>query len=171
MAGKWDPVHGTQEAAERARVAARQASGWLRDEAARLYAGYDRQSRFFKYRVWIVAAWVTLSLSSVAVALWPDNVIGAVVRTAPDPADGSPIISVENGSSRSWRDVVIVLDGVYEFSKPSLSPGESLQVHARNFVHKDHRDEPKAGLPPQGYRPQVITVRAANRGAYTTRLE
>lgn len=171
MADNQAPVHESPSTSDKARGAAQQAGNWLRDEATRLYQGYDRQSRFFKYRVWIVAAWVVLSLSSVAVALWPENTIGAVVRTAPDPADGSPIISVENGSDRVWRDVVIVLDGVYEYAKPSLAAGESVQVHARNFVHKEHRDDQKAGLPPRNYRPKNVTVRASNRGAYSTRLE
>ena len=52
--GRSDPGHSSPDKAEKARVAARQSAAWLRDEAAQLYDNYTKQSKYFKWRSWIV---------------------------------------------------------------------------------------------------------------------
>lgn len=169
--GKFDPVHGTKEAAERARVAAHEATTWLREEAARLYAGYSAQSRFFRWRVWIVTGYALIALTSLAMAMGPVrlNPISAHVASAVDPADlTSIIISVENQSHREWTDVVIVLDDVYEYTKPVIRPGERSQLHATRFLRRGSSGT--EGLPPKNFRPSRVKVKS-RQGSYSTPLQ
>lgn len=143
---------------------------WFREKLAALQQSYQAQSQFFKYRVWIVALWFIFTAGSAAWAFWPANTMGALVRTAPDPADGTEIVSLENDSQEHWREVVIILDGLYEHRIPELAPGHSVQIHARRF--KGRKGVKGADEnPPRHYRPHNITVKTKGQGSYTGQVE
>jgi len=124
--GQSDPIHGTQEAAERARVAARQSAAWLRDEAGRLYSSYQQQSKFFKWRAWIVASFALVSLVSLAKAMGPSNSINAHVGLAREPMTNALLTAVTNESTDDWTNVKLIMNDTYEFEKDRLGPGQNV---------------------------------------------
>lgn len=149
---------------------AKEGAGWLKGRVEELVESYQAQSRFFKYRAWIAALWLVFTASSAALALWPTNTMGARVGTAPDPADGSVIISLENESEKLWRGVVIVLDGGYEHRIKELPPGQRVQIHAHRFKRRSGANVVHDN-PPRQYKPQTINISTKGQGAYTAKLE
>ena len=152
-----------EAASERAKAAARESAHWLRDEAARLYTGYRQQSKYFKWRSWIVLVYGLIALSSVVVATEPtwSNPIRAYVVPGTDP-DGRLLVHVQNLSPEEWTNVDLVLDGRYHFRRASLPRNESLDISVIEFVRsvKGLREKAKSS-----FRPRSLEVRT-DQGSY-----
>lgn len=158
-----DPADAQKEAAaERTRAAARDATHWLRGEAQRLYEGYNRQSKFFKWRSWIVGAYATIAVGSVVMALPPMNTIDAYVVPTTDYSNRL-ILSVKNESGEEWTDVRLVLDGTWEFRKDRVGPGESILPNITQFQRIGTSDA--AGKATEALRPKRLLV-DTDQGSY-----
>ena len=159
---QFDPVH-AEAAAERARNAARESAAWLRDESSRLLANYQRQSKYFKWRSWIVASYVGLTLVSLLIFGWPSNVIKAHVRVPHDEFDGCPLIHVENQSPDQWTHVKVTVDSQWEIERPMILPGEDITTKIALF----RRPNAAAGDPKPTCKMAPSRVRVAcDQGSY-----
>jgi hypothetical protein len=154
-----------EAAADRAKAASRESAHWLRDEAQRLYTGYAKQSKFFKWRSWIVATYVVIALTSVVMAMPPLNHINAYVKADYD-YERRMILGIRNDSASEWTDVHIVLDGAWEYTKNSVQPNELVSANVTQFSPVGGRTGEKA---PANLRPKVVVVKT-DHGSFKTKL-
>jgi hypothetical protein len=151
-----DPADAAHRIGEGVRDLARGALGAASDLATDVATGYRKSTRYFKLRAAIVAAWVLLAL----VTLWiaaapsgPSNVLGARAQLLTGSIMGSQV-SVENESSRMWRDVVVTLEGGWRHEKRTIRPAETLVVPLDRFA-KDGASAPST------LTPRTITIECA----------
>ncbi len=131
--GGFEPVHGSQDAAERAGAAARESVKWVSEEASRLYGNYSRQSKYFKWRAWILGSYATLAILGVALSRGPSNDIHAHVYPTYDKTDNQLIVSVRNESEDEWTGVHITVNGEYEFERDRLMRDEMITPKLTQF--------------------------------------
>jgi hypothetical protein len=166
-AGRSDPVQGPNDPAERARAAARESAAWLRDEAGRLYDNYSKQSKFFKWRSWIIAAYVALSIVSLGVwkALTGNDIKAYVTWTS---LDDMVLLRVTNNSAESWTHVRILLNGQWEFEKDRVLANEDVTTPVKQF----HKVGSKAGHESAPGNIQIKTVKVrCDQGSFTQASE
>lgn len=148
-------------AADRAKAGAREGAGWLKDEAQRLYAGYAKQSKYFKMRSWIVGTYALVALASLAMALPPMNHIKAYVIPGYDPSSREFMVQVVNESGEPWTSLTLVLDDTWVFERDRLPPNENVQPKVSQFVR---RGAPTERAPMQ-LRPTILKVKT-DQGSY-----
>lgn len=150
-----DPREAQQAAStERAQQAAREAAHWLRSEASRLVDNYKGKSRYFKWRFWIIAAYVGIAAASVVMALPPLNTIDAYVRPTVD-FRSRLIVSVENQSGAPWTNLRLVLDETWVFEQAQVPAGERVSPDVTQFVKL--RGKERTGAP-ENLRPRTLRV-------------
>lgn len=115
-----------------AQEAALNLAGLLRDAVA----DFRRRDRFFKYKAAIVAAWVVLSVASVAVG-WPRSALSAgrlgarlVLNTQVRP----PIVMLLNEGREPWDDVTVIVNGRYRASPGRVQPGGSITLTPKQLM-------------------------------------
>jgi hypothetical protein len=146
-------------------AAAHRVKDMARDLAQDVADGYRKSTRYFKLRAAVIGAWALLA----TVTLWaacpssgPSNSLGAVV-TYSDQDPTNHQISVENRSDELWRDVVLTLDGGWEYRTTTIRNGERAVVIAIRQFRKD-------GAPAAGdLTPRTITI-SCREGEVTTPL-
>lgn len=97
---------------------------------------FRHSDHFFKYKAAIVASWFAVS---VATLVWApphsggaNNRLGAslVVTTVLD----HPVYMVKNESSRTWREVVVVVNRSYRAAAPEVHPGQNLTLGPKQLL-------------------------------------
>jgi hypothetical protein len=141
---------------------ARGALGAAGDLATDLGEAYRKSTRYFRMRAAIVGTWALLS----AITLWaacppspstPTNDLGARVqllsRNEPGILIGTQVL-VENDSPRIWKDVVLTLDGGWQYERKTVRPRDRMVVSITQF----RKDDAAA---PAELEPRVITIECA----------
>jgi hypothetical protein len=132
--GESDHARNANVVADRAAVAARESAAWLREESARLYANYQSQSRYFKWRSWIIGLYVATGIVSIAVVVIPSlNSIKAYVMVTRGTLDDRPVVDVRNDSSSEWSHVDIIVNGVWQFQQDRLASGGHIIAPMESF--------------------------------------
>ena len=97
---------------------------------------FKHSDHFFKYKVAIVGAWLVVS---VATLVWAPprsseaaNRLGAslVVTTVLD----HPVYMVKNEGSRTWREVVVVVNRTYRAAASEVQPGQNLTLGPKQLL-------------------------------------
>jgi hypothetical protein len=148
-----DASHSSEESADRAKVAARESGAWLRDEAARLYTSYRGQTKYFKWRAWIVASYAAIVVASLVMAAPSMNPIDAYVVPRYD-VNGEFNARVENNSAESWTNVRLVLDDRYQLAKERVPARETMLVRMSQFSALEG-----GSRAPADYRPYKLVVK------------
>lgn len=136
-----------QAAAARARAAAREGMTWIKGETNRLIENYQAQSRYFKWRSWIISGYALAALVSIFIALPPFNTVKAYARVTRDDLDGRPLIYVRNDSSSEWNQVRILINDQWVFERDRLLPGDNVTANISVF-RKVNATGPAAKPPP-----------------------
>ncbi len=99
---------------------------------------FRSSDRFFKYKAAVIAIWVLLSVTSFAVACpgsGNSNPIGAAL-VATEIA-GRPVVSVQNTSDDSWREVLVLVNGSYRAAVASIDPHQTVTLTPKQWVGPD----------------------------------
>jgi hypothetical protein len=125
-------------------AAAHRVKDIARDLAQDVADGYRKSTRYFKLRAAVIGSWALLAI----VTLWAacpssgtSNSLGAVV-TYSDQDPTNHQISVENRSDELWRDVVLTLDGGWEYRTTTIRNGDRAVVIAVRQFRKDGAPAP-----------------------------
>lgn len=98
----------------------------------------------FKVKAGILATWILLSVTSMAIACQPfqgfGNSLEAEWVLAGD--DRRPVFSVYNQSDEPWQDVVVIINGTYRASQGVVAPGSSITLTPRQLMGNDGRTAP-----------------------------
>lgn len=119
--------------AARARYAAAESAQWVREEASQLLTNYKKQSKYFKWRFWLVAAYVGVSAGSLLAIVPPMNSINAYVRVTRNELDGKPVILVRNDSTTEWTHVRVMLNDHYVFERDRLRATDEVTPDITQF--------------------------------------
>ncbi len=128
-------------------AAAQRVKDLARDLAQDVADGYRRATRYVRLRAAVVGSWVLLS----ALTLWltcpsGGNALGAEVTVSYNDPQHT-FVRVVNTSTRIWADVVVTLDGTWQYDrKKTIRGGEDLVVETGKFT-KDGVSAPDALKP------------------------
>ena len=125
-------------------AAAHRVKDMARDLAQEVADGYRKSTRYFKLRAAVIGTYALVSAFTLWVACpstGPSNSLGAVVAYSDqDPTNHQ--ISVENRSDELWRDVVLTLDGGWEYRASTIRNGDRAMVVAVRQFQKDGAPAP-----------------------------
>jgi hypothetical protein len=113
--------------------AALNAVGALSDAAQ----AFNRSSKYFKYRVFIVGALAFLAASTFWAAcptnpLAPKNDLGAVLVVAGDAS--RPVYMVKNESTDAWENVVLIANKEYRAMSPRIDAGGNFTITPKQLI-------------------------------------
>ncbi len=100
------------------------------------FEAFSHSDHFFKYKAAIVAAWFVVSVLTLVWApqhsSGADNRLGAslVVTTVLD----HPVYMVKNDGSRTWREVVVVVNRTYRAAASEVQPGQNLTLGPKQLL-------------------------------------
>jgi hypothetical protein len=107
-----------------------------------LVTDFRASNRFFKYKVFIVAAWLALSIAGLVVA-WPEsgpsNSMGAKLY---QPEAGSNVFMIKNEGENTWSDVIVVVNNSYRLSVESISPLSDVTFSPKQLIGADGKVAP-----------------------------
>src|SRR2546430_15294647 len=96
-------------------------------------------SRWRAYALFFYGAIVAATL---AAQLYTDNVLSAYVRVQRVELPQMTQIFVRNDSGKSWRDVRIVLNGIYQYRTDEVIPGGHVMLPVNKFALPDQPGHP-----------------------------
>lgn len=161
-----DARQAQQEAsAQRAQQAAREAAHWIRTEVGQLVVNYKARSRYFKWRSYIVVAYLAIAATSVVMAMPQLNTIDAYVVPTTD-FKRRLIVSVENQSGQPWTGLRLVLDDAWVFERAQLPAGEKVMPNITQFVKLKSKERIAA---PETLQPKLLRVET-DQGEYEVTL-
>jgi hypothetical protein len=133
----------------------------LRARAERVVAELRRADRFARMRAAVVVAWVGVSLLTAVAACPPAgtrNALGAEALVLGESFVGGAQVLVRNDSDHLWRDVVVTIDGGWQYRQPTL------RAHDRIVVPTTHFRRGEQSLGPD-HRPRRVQVES-DRGRH-----
>lgn len=128
---------------------------------------FQSANRFFKYKAFIVAGWVALSIVSVLIARpggdgAPDNDLDAKLVVSQTPS--GTIYMVKNEGEEAWKNVVIEVNGVFKTtSRSELQSNDGMTLTPKILIG------PGGKMAPSSLQIRDITVRT--EAGTTTLLE
>lgn len=109
------------------------------------YADFQAANRFFKYKAFIVAGWVALTVLTLFIARpgsdGPDNDLDAKLVVTQTP--GSTIYMVKNEGMDPWKNVVIEVNGQFKTTaRPELQANDGITLTPKILVGPDGKLAP-----------------------------
>ena len=115
---------------------------------------FRQQSRYFKYKVLIVASWAVLSITSVGIAC-PEQALSAGdlgARLVVAGEDSRPIVMLLNEGDEAWQNVTVVVNKTYRASVSRVEATGQLTLTPKQLMGP-------AGLAPAGLRITDVELR------------
>lgn len=133
----------------------------VRDVAEELIRHVLASDRYSRMRTAIVATWAALSIATLFISCpgAGGNSLGAEFQLLSDSFVGGEQLLVRNESDEVWRDVVLTLDGEWQFEQRILRPHERIVVSPSRF-------EREGEAAPAGYLPRTLQVKC-DQGRHT----
>lgn len=131
------------------------------------FEDFQASNRFFKYKAFIVAGWVALSIVSVLIARpggdgAPDNDLDAKLVISQTPS--GTIYMVKNEGDEAWKNVIIEVNGIFKTtSRSELQSNDGLTLTPKILIGPDGK------MAPSTLQIRDITVRTED--GMTTLLE
>lgn len=99
---------------------------------------FRRTDRYFKYKVFIVAAWVLLAIGAFGIACPKRNLANTLGAKLVASRDETPIYMIKNEGQEAWKDVEITVNRRYRATL-SVVPGGNGTVTLSAAVLFDER--------------------------------
>lgn len=124
---------------------------------------FRSQDRFFKYKAFIVAGYLAVTVTSFAIAC-PGGSVKAGDMDArlvlSDKLD-RPSITIWNESKEAWKDIVVTVNEQYQAAVPSVAPGEFMTITPKQLMGS-------TGAAPADLRFQTLRLRSRDDNADLT---
>lgn len=107
--------------------------------AREAWSDFRSADRFFKYKVLVVAGWMSLSVAGLGVAcpgqtagLFPNNHLGGrvVVHREPDQT----VLLIRNDGDLPWSDVVVIVNHQYRAAKGSVAAHDMFSLTPKQLL-------------------------------------
>ena len=129
-------------------------------------ADFRARPEHSRWRAYALVSYGLVVGATFAGQLYTDNVLSAYVRVQRVDLPAMTQIFVRNDSPKSWREVKIVLNGIYDYRAEEVVPGGHLMLQVNKFAIRDPVGKAMR-YAPKNLSPQTLLVATA-AGRYET---
>jgi len=140
--------------------------GGVATRSGKALADFRARPEHSRWRAYALLMYGLIVAATLAGQLYTDNVLGAYIRVQRVELPSITQIFVRNDSEKSWRDVKIVLNGIYDYRAEELGPGGHLMLQINKFAIRDPVGK-ALRYAPKTLTPQTLMVATAG-GRYET---
>lgn len=94
---------------------------------------FNQRPEHTRWRSYAFGVYGALVLTTFAVQLWEPNSLAAYVRVQRVALPDSTVIFVRNESKKPWKDVKLLLNGLYSYERNELTPSSHVQLPVDRF--------------------------------------
>ncbi len=94
---------------------------------------FHQRPEHTRWRSYAFSVYGALVLTTFAVQLWEPNSLAAYVRVQRVALPDSTVIFVRNESKKPWKDVKLLLNGLYTYERNELTPSSHVQLPVDRF--------------------------------------
>jgi hypothetical protein len=135
-------------------------TGWIFGQVAtrsgNALAEFRARPEHSRWRAYALGSYGLIVAATFAGQLYTDNVLGAYVRVQRVDVPAMTQIFVRNDSPKSWRNVRLTLNGIYEFRTEEVGPGGHVMLPVNKFAIRDQAG--RATYAPRSIAPKRLLV-------------
>ena len=139
--------------------------GQVASRSGNALADFRARPEHSRWRAYALISYFMVVAATLAGQLYTDNVISAYVRVQRVELPAMTQIFVRNDSGKSWRDVRIVLNGIYQYRTDEVVPGGHVMLPVNKFAIRDQLGKPT--FAPRSIAPKTLLVDTSG-GRYET---
>lgn len=94
---------------------------------------FQQRPEHTRWRSYAFSIYGALVLTTFGVQLWEPNSLAAYVRVQRVALPDSTVIFVRNESKKPWKDVKLLLNGLYSYERNELTPSSHVQLPVDRF--------------------------------------
>jgi hypothetical protein len=128
-------------------------------------ADFRARPEHSRWRAYALGSYGLIVAATLAGQLYTDNVLSAYVRVQRVELPAMTQIFVRNDSGRSWRNVRLTLNGIYEYRAEEVESGGYVMLPVNKFAIRDQLGKPTYA--PRNVEPKTLLVDTAG-GRYET---
>ena len=111
-------------------------------DKAKLHGGkaitdFSERPEAIRWRAYAFGSYGAMVALTFAAQLWEPNSLYAYVKVQPVTLPESTVIFVRNDSKITWKDVKLVLNGIYGYERNELTPGSHVLLKVDRFAIYD----------------------------------
>jgi hypothetical protein len=133
--------------------------GHVASRSGSALADFRARPEHSRWRAYALLSYGLIVAATLTGQLYTDNVLSAYVRVQRVDLPAMTQIFVRNDSSKSWHDVKIVLNGIYQYRTEQVVPGGHVMLPVNKFAIRDQLG--KATFAPRGIAPRTLLVDTA----------
>ena len=138
-----------------------------RQHGGKAISDFNHRPEAIRWRAYAFGSYGALCALTFAAQLWEPNSLNAYLKVTPVALPESTVIFVRNDSKTSWKDVKLVLNGIYSYERSELTPGSHVLIQVDRFAVFDANG--KASYAPKGV-PLKTLVIDCDRGHFEKEL-
>jgi hypothetical protein len=100
-------------------------------------ADFRARPEHSRWRAYALGCYGAIVAATLAGQLYTDNVLSAYVRVQRVDLPAMTQIFVRNDSGKSWRNVRLMLNGIYEYRADEVGPGGHVMLTVNKFAIRD----------------------------------
>jgi len=139
--------------------------GQVASRSGSALADFRARPEHSRWRAYALISYFMVVAATLAGQLYTDNVLSAYVRVQRVELPAMTQIFVRNDSGKSWREVRIVLNGVYQYRTDEVIPGGHVMLPVNKFAIRDQLGKPT--FAPRNIAPKTLLVDTSG-GRYET---
>ena len=119
-------------------------------------ADFRARPEHSRWRAYALGSYFLIVAATLAGQLYTDNVLGAYVRVQHVDLPAMTQIFVRNDSGKSWRNVRLTLNGIYQYRTEEVGPGGHVMLTVNKFAIRDQLGKPTYA--PRNLEPKTLLV-------------
>src|SRR5438067_9270377 len=143
--------------------------GGVRDRGGKSLADFRARPEHSRWRAYTLGCYGLLVAGTLAAQFWTENPLGIYVKVQQVDIPKSTYIFVRNDSDHRWASVRLRLNGVYEYNRIEVLPGDNLRLEPQQFTVMDSVSGRQNKFPKNASL-EIISI-DCDRGHYETRLK
>jgi hypothetical protein len=122
-------------------------------------ADFRARPEHSRWRAYALVSYGLIVAATLTGQLYTDNVLSAYVRVQRVELPAMTQIFVRNDSGKSWRDVRITINGIYDYRTDEVVPGGHVMLPVNKFAIRDQQGKPT--FAPRSITPRTLSVDTA----------
>ncbi|TMA41931.1 MAG: hypothetical protein E6J82_10845 [Deltaproteobacteria bacterium] len=119
-------------------------------------ADFRARPEHSRWRAYALGSYGLIVAATLVGQLYTDNVLGAYVRVQRVEVPAMTQIFVRNDSPKSWHNVRLTLNGIYQFRTEEVGPGGHVMLPVNKFAIRDQAG--RATYAPRSMAPKTLLV-------------
>jgi len=119
-------------------------------------ADFRARPEHSRWRAYALGSYGLIVAATLVGQLYTDNMLGAYVRVQRVEVPAMTQIFVRNDSPKSWHNVRLTLNGIYQFRTEEVGPGGHVMLPVNKFAIRDQAG--RATYAPRSMAPKTLLV-------------